>query len=142
MPELYLTRETAGGQERTYFRHVYRQDEHLLTSICRKDNIDDFNDPSHVKYRDNSLLDGCFGTIQMAKLISVDADYDGEIDWWRPHYDYRGVEEIYNPSVTNGDEVYADIEWVDVFPKYVNVLDAKFFVAPSKNQDYVGLEEG
>ena len=72
-------------------------------------------------------------------MISMDEDFDGEIDWWIPHPDYRGINEIYDPTPFSNpnDSVFGDIEWIDVFPVYVNVLDAKFFIAPDKQQDYV-----
>ena len=102
--ELYLAKQTDAGIQRTYFRFILEKDS---TYIADHPWIDDCNPSS---------LEWCIGTVQMLRLVGVDADANGTVDSWTHHPEHSDMD-----------------DWIDLFPPYINVVDMSLFITPTKN---------
>jgi len=79
----------------------------------------------------------CLGNIQMLKLVWKDlwlshswsANSDGIIDTWECDNDYNCGWQYRLPT-------WADSEWIDILPEYINVKNANFYLYPNKNYRY------
>lgn len=129
MSELYLINHVT--LERTYFRWTYRQD------------------PDTVLACDPATGDNCLGNIEMLRLIGKDLGmshsgdlsqdstaYDGKIDTWVCHLDWR----CSGPALPSPNSIYrlpastgSTNEWIPLFPDYVNVRSLSFTVYPQKD---------
>jgi prepilin-type N-terminal cleavage/methylation domain-containing protein len=132
LKELYLVK-TKPSAERIFFRRIVRLD----PAVAGNPNF-----PCDLTTGSGA---GCIGNVQILRMRGRDLGkthsatgqtvglYDGLIDTWLCHEDYRCA----NPSdVASG----VDSEWVDLFPSGVNVLDLDFFISPNKNPEYAWRE--
>lgn len=124
--ELYLI--NAQGNERTYFRWNFREDDEASSWTCN--------------WGETMTWTGCLWTIEFLKLTGVDYwsnhvswDSDpGESDWiidtWFIHKDF-------NPTAI---DVVAGSNWINywqpIFPDSIHVSDVEFYAYPNKSLEY------
>ncbi len=130
MKELYLIKKWQKS-ERTYLRWIYKNDP---------------NAPSGV-FCQTATSSGCLWNIQVLKLIGRDlwlshtgvatssGRYDGIIDTWECHQDYYC-------TWANNLPTGSDLEWVSIFPEWVNVKNIDFYPYPEKDFRYAWKESG
>ena len=132
LKELYLIKK-GSNPERTYFRWILRPDANWPPgAIC------ELSGPTVGS-------GNCLWNIQVLKLVGKDLGlshswvvlsngrYDGIIDTWACHQDYAC---IWSNNLATGTE----IEWVDIFPSWVNVKNIDFLPFPEKDFRYAWKE--
>jgi hypothetical protein len=108
LPELYLINKTTLPHERLFFRFNVKKDP-LSSNPCVWP----------------GTTSGCVGNLQMLRLVGSDSNNDWKTDTWSCNKDF-----------CTGKPTWADTEWVDVFPSYINVKEAKFYISPNKDVKY------
>lgn len=114
---------------RTFFRWNIESDDN---STCNLDN-----------WRGWTIPDGCKWNIQILKLsghdIGINHDwqwptaYDGKIDTWVCESWWNCSGEPLNNLSNRNIAIGRDSEWVNLFPKSINVRNVKFEVFPKKD---------
>lgn len=125
--ELYLIKNWK-NPVRNYFRLIYRRDPDAPSSaVC---------DPW------TNSFSWCVWNIQTFKMVWMDLwsshnwVYDWKIDTWCCDSDYNCS---WNTTISGcqipleSDIISNTWSWVDIFPSYFNVKEAKFFVYPNKD---------